>query len=68
MLTFHVPDISCQHCVATITDALVHADASAKVQIDVESKAVRVDSAKLDAEAAAMAIVQAGYTVEVSES
>ena len=65
MLIFHVPDISCQHCVAAITQAVQTADAAAKVQVSTETKEVRVESAKLDEEAAALAIAEAGYTVQV---
>ncbi len=65
MLSFHVPDISCQHCVAAITAAVQQADAAAAVAVDLERKEVRVESSKLDAEAAALAISSAGYTVQV---
>ncbi len=65
MLIFHVPDISCQHCVAAITQAVQAADAAAKVQVSTETKEVRVESTQLDEEAAALAIAEAGYTVQV---
>ncbi len=65
MLTFHVPDISCQHCVAAITQSVQAADAAAQVQIDTATKEVRVASAKLDEEAIALAIAEAGYTVQI---
>ena len=65
MLIFHVPDISCQHCVTAITQAVQAADAAAKVQVSTESKEVRITSAKLDEEAAALAIAEAGYTVQI---
>ena len=65
MLIFHVPDISCQHCVAAITQAVQAADAAAKVQVSTETKEVRGESTQLDEEAAALAIAEAGYTVQV---
>jgi copper chaperone len=65
MLIFHVPDISCQHCVTAITQAVQAADAAAQVQVSTESKEVRITSAKLDEEAAALAIAEAGYTVQI---
>lgn len=68
MLTFHVPDINSPYGVASITEAFARADAHAQVQIDTESKAVRVETAKLDAEAAAMVIAQVGYTVQIDEA
>ena len=65
MFIFHVPDISCQHCVAAITESVQAADAAAKVQVSTETKEVRVESTQLDEEAAALAIAEAGYTVQV---
>ena len=65
MLIFHVPDISCQHCVAAITQAVQAADAAAKVQVSTETKEVRVETRTLDEEAVALAIAEAGYTVQV---
>jgi copper chaperone len=65
MFTFHVPDISCQHCVAAITQAVQAADAAARVQVSTESKAVQVESTVLDEEAIALAIAEAGYTVQI---
>jgi copper chaperone len=65
MLIFHVPDISCQHCVAAITQSVQAADAAAQVQVNTETKEVRVESRALDEEAVALAIAEAGYTVQV---
>ncbi len=65
MFIFHVPDISCQHCVAAITASVQAADAAAKVQVSTETKEVRVETRTLDEEAVALAIAEAGYTVQV---
>ncbi len=65
MFIFHVPDISCQHCVAAITESVQAADAAAKVQVSTETKEVRVETRTLDEEAVALAIAEAGYTVQV---
>lgn len=65
MFIFHVPDISCQHCVAAITASVQAADAVAKVQVSTETKEVRVETRTLDEEAVALAIAEAGYTVQV---
>ena len=65
MFIFHVPDISCQHCVAAITASVQAADAAAKVQVSTETKEVRVESRTLYEEAVALAIAEAGYTVQV---
>ena len=61
MLEFEVNDMTCSHCSARITKALQTADAGASVEVDVPSRRVRVSGA-LDAQQAARAIAEAGYT------
>lgn len=60
MHSFHLPDMSCGHCVAAITDALKAADAQARVDLDLPSRTAQVDSA-LPREALAAALAEAGY-------
>jgi copper chaperone len=60
MQTFHLPDMSCGHCVAAITKALADTDPQARVEMDRESKTAQVDSA-LPREALAAALTEAGY-------
>jgi len=60
MHRFTLPDMSCGHCVAAITDALRAADAQAGVDIDVKAKTAQVDSA-LPRDALAAALADAGY-------
>lgn len=62
MITFEVKDMSCGHCVSTITKALKAADQEAKVVIDLASHRVQVEPAAADAEELAEAIKDAGYT------
>jgi len=57
---FNLPDMSCGHCVAAITEALKAADAQALVRIDREARTAEVDSG-LAREALAAALTQAGY-------
>lgn len=38
-----VPDISCEHCERTITEALSPVDGVQTVQVDIPAKQVRVD-------------------------
>lgn len=61
MTTFQVLDMTCGHCVATITKAVKALDAGAAVEIDLAAHTVRVDSACSAAEVEA-AIRGAGYT------
>ncbi|MEY3253318.1 MAG: chaperonin [Pseudomonadota bacterium] len=62
MIAFVVADMTCGHCVSTLTQALKHADPEARIQIDRASHRVQVEPAAADAQALAAAIVAAGYT------
>jgi copper chaperone len=65
MYELQVENMSCGHCVATVTRAVKAVDADAIVDIDLASKKVKVDSgAALDA--VKSAIVEAGYPVTSS--
>ncbi|MBA4217603.1 MAG: heavy-metal-associated domain-containing protein [Proteobacteria bacterium] len=57
---FLLPDMSCGHCVAAITEALQAADAQAEVRIDREARTADVDS-RLPRDTLAAALAQAGY-------
>lgn len=61
MLEFTVQDMTCGHCVATITKAVQQADGGARVDADVQSHLVRVAGAA-DPQAVEDAIRAAGYT------
>ena len=62
MIAFEVNDMTCGHCVSTLTQALKAADKDAKVQIDLATHRVQVEPASADAEELAEAIKDAGYT------
>ncbi len=61
MQLFNIPDMTCGHCVRTITQAVRSIDAAAQVQADLATHSIRVTS---DASAASLsaAIAAAGYT------
>jgi len=62
MYKLQVENMSCGHCVGSVTKAVQGIDPQAQVQIDLASKRVTVESASaLDAISAA--IVEAGYPV-----
>ena len=61
MMEFQVDDMTCNHCVSTITKAVKGADANAKVDIDLQNHLVRIDGAA-DAGNIVNAIRDAGYT------
>ena len=43
MTVLNVPDISCEHCERTITDALTPVEGIRTVHVDIPEKQVRVD-------------------------
>lgn len=61
--TFHVPDMTCGHCAATIRGALEKVLPQGDVEIDVSAATVRV---KGNATVAEQAIRGAGYTPKPS--
>lgn len=60
MLRYSVPDMSCGHCVASITEAIHAVDPNAQVACDLAAKTVEVQ-ASASSEALAQAIRTAGY-------
>jgi copper chaperone len=62
MIAFEVKDMTCGHCVGTITQAVKDVDRDAKVDIDLATHRVEIEPAAADAQALADAIKEAGYT------
>jgi len=62
MPSFEVKDMTCGHCISTITQAVKGVDPGAKVQIDLATHRVTVDPTTADAAALSNAIQQAGFT------
>ena len=67
MYQFKVSDMTCGHCVSTITKALKGADPQAKIDISLADKRVRVETT-LSQEEVAGEIREAGYTPEAVAS
>ena len=61
MIEFKVNDMTCGHCVMTVTKAVKAAEPAAKVDIDLNSKRVRVEGTDAHDKVEA-AIRAAGYT------
>jgi len=61
MTTFEVKDMTCGHCIKTITHAIQALDPAAKVQFDLASQLVQIESASSEAELS-QAIADAGYS------
>jgi copper chaperone len=63
MIELKVPDMTCGHCVGTITKAVKELDASARIEVSLPEHKVRVDS-KASKEDLLRSIAEAGYTPE----
>lgn len=62
MLELIVPDMTCDHCMKTITRAIGEMDSTAKLDFDMPRRRVRVTSAA-SADEVRSAIERVGYTV-----
>ena len=60
MQEFTIADMSCSHCVGVITRTVQQLDPKARVETDLATKRVRVDS-ELPRDALAHALDEAGY-------
>ncbi len=59
-MKFTVPDMTCGHCVSTVTKAIKGLDAAAEVKADRASKTLTVETS-VPAPAVAKAMEDAGY-------
>lgn len=58
MLTFQIPNLSCGHCVRAVTEAIHEIDPQARVQADLATRQVQVQtSASAEAVVAALTAV-----------
>ena len=62
MISFQVNDMTCGHCVSSITKAVKALDSGAKVQIDLATHLVNIETTEVDAVGLSEAIKEAGYT------
>jgi len=62
MYQLQVENMSCGHCVGAVTKAVQAVDAAARVEVDLASKTVKIDSASPLAPLKS-AIADAGYPV-----
>lgn len=65
-LTLRVPDMSCGHCVASVSGAVERVPGVSDVQVDLEAKRVEVAGEGLEPAAVAAAVREAGYEPEQS--
>ena len=65
MIALHVPDMTCGHCVGTVTKAVQGVDSSARIRIDLDAHRVEIEpSPGASTERLVEAIREAGYTPE----
>jgi copper chaperone len=62
MNAFEIKDMTCGHCVSTITKAVKATDPGAKVQIDLAAHRVEIESSEIDGAQWCDVIKEAGYT------
>ena len=62
MITFEVNDMTCGHCVSTITKAIKGEDKDAKLQFDLATHRVVIEPVSASAQELHDAIAEAGYT------
>jgi copper chaperone len=60
MIEMTLPDMSCGHCASTVTQACKEVDPAARVEVDLGSKKVRIESAE-DRRDFTEALTEAGY-------
>lgn len=60
MIEFDIQSMSCGHCVGRVTEAVRSADPQARVDVDLQTKKVRVESAA-DRDVISAALREAGY-------
>jgi len=61
MIEIKVPDMTCGHCVSTISNAVKELDPTARIDVSLADHLVRVES-KASREAILHSIVEAGYS------
>ena len=60
MINWTIPTLSCGHCVAAVTRTVQRVDPAAKVEIDLATKRVQIESAR-DPEAFRAPLADEGY-------
>ena len=62
MIAFEVKDMTCGHCVSTVTQAVKSVDKTASVRVDLATHRVEIEASGANAQALQAAIADAGYT------
>lgn len=62
MISFQVHDMTCGHCISSITKAVKTVDSGAQVQIDLPTHRVDIEATEAGAAQLSEAIKEAGFT------
>ncbi len=60
MKTYHIPDMSCGHCKATVEETIRSLDPAAQIEFDMAARQISVQSGT-DAAHMTAALAEAGY-------
>jgi copper chaperone len=60
MIQFNIPQMSCGHCVKAVTEAVKEVDPQARVDVDLASKKVTVET-QADRQKLVDSLAEAGY-------
>lgn len=60
MIELNLPDMSCGHCASTVTQTCKLVDPAARVEVDINTKTVKIESSE-DRQDFAEALAEAGY-------
>lgn len=65
MTTFHIPDMSCGHCKATVEKTIHALDPKARIDFDMVARKIALDS-RADTATVLTALANAGYPAKPS--
>lgn len=60
MITFHIPDMSCGHCKATVEKTIHALDPAARIEFDMAARRISVESSTDEARVKT-SLAEAGY-------
>lgn len=60
MIELNLPDMTCGHCASTVAKTVAFVDPAAKVDVDLQTKLVKIESSE-DRKDFAEALTDAGY-------
>jgi copper chaperone len=65
-LTYLVAGMTCDHCTVAVTDEVTRVPGVAGVEVDLDTKLVRIHGTPVDPIAVAVAVAEAGYEAVVA--